>query len=228
MDTNDSLSNSMKATLEYGNFELLGDYGEIMIDAALNDGLLKEVPVIATIVGVGKCIKNVSDIRFAKKLIAFLIPIKDVAPEQRAKAIKKWEQDKNYRGKVGDTLLGMIERCDDTVKALWLSKLFYELVLKNSYSQLFMRAEKGLSSLSVMDVQAFLNMKKDHYHRINEGESEPYIGSGLYQSPKLAGTVINGSLQMDDKYCDATEVGHLIYCILNNIPIQKVEQQMLF
>lgn len=228
MDKSDSLSTSMEETLEYGKFEFLGDYGEIMIDATLNDGLLKEVPVIATIVGVGKCIKNVYDKLFAKKLIAFLIPIKDVAPEQRAKAIKKWQQDKNYRGKVGDTLLGMIERCDDTVKAMWLSKLFYELVLKNSYSQLFMRAEKVLSSLSVMDVQAFLNMTKEHYHRISEGESEPYIGSGLYQSPKLTGTVINGGLQMDDKYCDATEVGHVIYNVLNNISIQRVKQQKLF
>ena len=228
IENNDSLSTSMEETLEYGNYEFLGDLGEIMIDAALSDGLLKEVPILKTIVGVGKCIKNVSDIRFAKKLIAFLIPLKDVAPDQRAKAIKKWEQDKNYRGKVGDTLLGMIERCDDTVKAMWLSKLFYELVLKRSYSQLFMRAEKTLSSLSVMDVQAFLNMTKDHYHRISEEESEAYIGSGLYQSPKLAGTVINGGMQMDDKYCDTTEVGHLIYNVLNNIPIPKVEQHKLF
>lgn len=57
------------------------------------------------IAGVGKCIKNVYDIRFAKKLIAFLIPIKEVTPEQRAKAIRRWEQDSNYRGKVGDTIL---------------------------------------------------------------------------------------------------------------------------
>lgn len=224
MEDEKSLATSMQQTIEYGNLEFIGDLGELMIDATLNDGVLKEVPILGTIVGVGKCIKNVYDIRFAKKLVVFLIPIKDVDPKKRAEAIKKWEQDKNYRGKVGDTLLGMIERCDDAVKAGWLSQLFCELVLKRGWSRLFMRAEKTLSSLSVMDVQAFLNKTKDNFHRISEEESEPYIGSGLYQSPRLTGTVINGGLQMDDKYCDATEIGHLIYNILNNYPIPKVEQ----
>lgn len=228
MEENKSLSESMLETIEYSDLEFLGDLGEIMIDATLNEGVLREVPIFGTLVGICKCIKNAYDVYFAKKLVAFLIPIKDVSPEKRAKAIRKWEEDKNYRGNVGDTLIGMIQRCDDAVKAAWLSQLFYELVLKRGWSRLFMRAEKTLSSLSVMDVQAFLNMTKDHYSRISEEESEPYIGSGLYQSPKLAGTVINGGLQMDDKYCDATEVGHLIYKVLNKISIQKVEQYKLY
>ena len=228
MVENRSLSESMQETLEYGNLEFLGDLGEIMIDATLNEGVLKELPIFGTLVGICKCIKNAYDALLAKKLVTFLIPIKDVSPEKRAEAIRKWEDDKDYRGNVGETLLGMIQRCDDTVKVAWLSQLFYELVLKRSWSRLFMRAEKTLSSLSVMDVQAFLNMTKEHFHRISEEEAEPYIGSGLYQIPKLSGTVINGGLQMDDKYCDTTEVGFLIYNVLNNIPIPKVEQHELF
>ncbi len=100
----------MRETLDYSNLEFLNDIGELIIDAVLNDSTIKEIPILGSIVGVGKCIKNVSDIIFAKKLIAFLIPIKDISPEKRAKAIKKWEEDKNFRGKVGDTLLGMIQR----------------------------------------------------------------------------------------------------------------------
>lgn len=227
MEEDKSLAASMEQTIEYGNLDFLGELGEIMIDTALNDGVLKEIPILGTIVGVSKCIKNVYDIRFAKKLVAFLIPIRDVAPEQRAAAIKKWEQDKNYRGKVGDTLLGMIERCDDTVKAAWLSKLFYELVLKHNWPRLFMRAEKTLSSLSVMDVQAFLNMPKDHYHHIKEDECEPFIGSGLYLNPKLESSN-DERLDLDNKYCAPSEIGMLIYNVLNDISIPKVEQHKLF
>lgn len=227
MEEKKSLAASMEQTLEYGNLEFVDDLGEIMIDAALNDGVLKEVPILGTIVGVSKCIKNVYDIRFAKKLVAFLIPIKGVAPEDRAKAIKKWEKDKNYRGKVGDTLLGMIERCDDTVKAAWLSKLFFELVLKENAPRLFMRAEKTLSSLSVMDVQAFLNMPEDYYHHIKEDECEPFIGSGLYLNPQLESSV-DGKLDLDNKYCSPSEIGIWIYNVLNDKPMAKVEQNKLF
>ena len=218
MEEEKSLAASMEQTIEYGNLEFVGDLGEIMIDAVLNDGVLKNIPVLGTIVGVSKCIKNVYDIRFAKKLVAFLIPIKDVAPEDRGKAIKKWEQDENYRGKVGDTLLGMIERCDDTVKAVWLSKLFYALVLKENAPRLFMRAEKALSSLSVMDVQAFLNMPEDYYHHIKEEESEPFIGSGLYLNPQLE-SAIDGTLDLSNKYCGPSEIGIWIYNVLNDIPM---------
>lgn len=218
MEDNTSLSTSMQQTIEYGNLEFVGDIGEIIIDAAINDGILKEIPVLGTLVGVGRCMKNVYDIRFAKKLIAFLIPIKDVSSEERTTAIHKWEQDENYRGKVGDTLLGMIERCDDIVKADWLSKLFYELVLKRNYSRLFMRAEKALSSLSVMDMQAFLNMPSDQYSRIDEKDCEPFIGSGLYLNPRIA-EVKDGNLDLDNKYCEASEIGIWIYHVLNNMPM---------
>lgn len=218
MEEEKSLAASMQQTLEYSNLEFVGDFGEILMDAALEDGVLKDVPILRTIVGVGKCFKNVSDIRFAKKLVAFLIPIKDVAPEDRAKAIKKWEQDKNYRGKVGDTLLGMIERCDDTIKAIWLSKLFYALVLKENAPRLFMRAEKALSSLSVMDVQAFLNMPDNYYHHIKEEESEPFIGSGLYLNPQLESTV-DETLDLSNKYCEPSEIGIWIHNVLNDIPM---------
>lgn len=217
----------MQQTIEYGNLEFVGDIGEIMIDAVLNDGVLKDLPILGTMVGVGKCIKNVYDIRFAKKLIAFLIPIKDVPPGQRAETIQKWEQDKNYKGKVGDTLLGMIERCDDTAKAVWLSKLFYALVLKRNYSRLFMRAEKTLSSLSVMDVQAFLNMPSDYVQRIKESDCEPYLGSGLYLNPKVS-LPVNGKLDLSDMYCELTEIGVWIYNILNDIPMPEIKQQSLF
>ncbi len=209
----------MEQTIEYGNLEFVGDIGEVMLDAVLNDGILKEIPIMGAIVGVGKCIKNVYDVLFAKKLIAFLIPIKDTNPKDRAEAIKKWEEDDNYRGDVGETLLGMIQRCDDSIKAGWLSNLFYELVLRRHYSRLFMRAEKTVSSLSVMDMQAFLNLSKEDFHRIKEDDCEPYLGSGLYLNPQLA-QPINGELHLDNKYCEPSEVGFWIYHILNGIPLR--------
>ena len=217
MEDTRSLSASMQQTIEYGNFEFVGTIGELAIDAIVDDGLIKDIPLIGTIVGVGKCIKNAYDYFFAKKLIAFIFPIKDVPQEERLKAIKRWESDENYRGNVGETLIGMIARCDDSVKAIWLSKLFYELVLKRDCSRLFMRAEKILSSLSVMDLQAFLSLPKDKFNSIREGEVEPFIGSGLYLNPKSP-TVVDGRVFYVDDLCEVSEVGIWIYSVLNDIP----------
>lgn len=217
-----SLSESMKQTLEVSNLEFVGDFGEIAIDSIINEGFLRDVPLIGTLVGAGKCIKNIYDAHFAKNLIAFFIPLKDTTPEERAKAISKWENDENYRGKVGDTLIGMISRCDDAVKSVWLSKLFKELVLKHNYSRLFMRAEKILSSLSVMDVQAFLNRSRNVYSYIRARDVEPYVGSGLYNNPKFQ-EPIDGNLDLDDQNCEVTEVGYWIYNVLNDIPADEIK-----
>lgn len=90
-----------------------------------------------------------------------------------------------------------------------------------------MRAEKALSSLSVMDLQAFIKMPLGHYNRISEEECEPFIGSGLYLNPKYADPE-DGNLDLDDTYCKATEIGFWIYHILNGIPIPTDKQNALF
>lgn len=84
-----SLSESMQQTLEVSNLEFVGDFGEIAIDSIINEAFLRDVPLIGTLVGAGKCIKNLYDAHFAKKLIAFLIPLKDTTPEERPEAMDK-------------------------------------------------------------------------------------------------------------------------------------------
>lgn len=217
-EENTSLAISMQQTIEYGNLEYVADIGEVAIDATLQDGILKDIPILGSLVGVYKCIRNTYDVIFAKKLIAFLVPISDVPSETRSEAINRWERSEYYRGKVGETLIGMIQRCDDSVKAEWLSKLFYELVLRRDYSRIFMRAEKALSSLSVMDIQAFLNIPKEAYSHLIEKECEAFLGSGLYRYPKLS-TPIDGTIDFDNQYCEVTETGRCIYHILNNYPM---------
>lgn len=211
-----SLSESMELTMDKGNFSNLAEWGEFALDAVLNEGLLRDVPIFGTIVGAGKCIRNVSDIMFAKKLIAFFSGLSDTNAHDREEAIAKWESDSKYRIRVGETLLNMVHRCDDTQKARWLSQLFCELVLKRGWGDMFMRAEKVLSSLSVVDVYAFLAQPVDKYKELSIDETEWYTNSGLYM-------MIDNGEQFGVEFMKVkairmrvTEVGMLIYEILNN------------
>ena len=105
-----SLADSMELTMDKSNLSIVGDIGEVMIDAVLDDGIFKDIPVIGAIVGAGKCIKNVSDVLFTKKLIAFLFELRDTDIHEREKAISKWESDAKYRFRVGEILLNMIKK----------------------------------------------------------------------------------------------------------------------
>ena len=194
----------------------VGDIGEVIIDAAMDDGIFKDIPVIGAIVGAGKCIKNVSDVLFTKKLIAFLFELRDTNVHEREEAIEKWESDAKYRIRVGEILLNMINRCDDTQKAKWLSKLFYELVLKRNETELFMRAEKVLSSLSVTDIINFLALPQSSFTVLSLEEGEPYANSGLYRmEPGGLDMIEDGTMGMTKSKMHITIVGEWIYSTLN-------------
>ena len=210
-----SLSESMELTMDKGNLSVLGDLGEVAIDAVMDDGILRDVPILSTVVGLGKCFRNVSDVLFAKKLIVFLYGLKDADVQQREEAISKWESDAKYRIRVGEILLNMINRCDDTQKAQWLSKLFYEMVLKRGWGDMFMRAEKVLSSLSVMDMCAFLAQPKDKYRTLSIDETEWYANSGLYMMIDNGDQVGMEFIKVKAIKMRVTEVGMYIYEILN-------------
>lgn len=210
------LAQSMEQTMEIGNLSMITDVGEAIIDTALDDGILKDIPILGSIVGVGKCIKNISDVLFINKLIAFLTGLKDADVKERKAAILKWEDDAKYRFRVGEALLNMINRCDDIQKAKWLSKLFYELVLKQQNSELFMRAEKVLSVMSVMDVLSFLNLPQSSYGNLSLEKGEPYANSGLYRINAPNGYVAVEVLRVKNTTMRITEVGKCIYTILNS------------
>lgn len=212
-----SLSQSMEQTMEMGNLSVVGEIGEVMLDAVLDEGILRDIPVLGTIVGTSKCVKNVSDILFAKKLIAFLWGIKDADVKERENAIVKWENDARYRARVGETLLNMINRCDDTQKALWLSKLFYNLVLKHGYTDVFLRTEKTLSMLSVADVYSFLALPADKYQTLTLEEAEWYSHTGLYRMEDHGELFGMEFLQVPQTKMTITEVGICIYTILNDM-----------
>ncbi len=211
-----SLADSMELTMDKSNLSVVSDLGEVAIDAVIDDGVLRDVPIISTIVGVSKCIKNVGDVLFTKKIAAFLFELHDTDACEREIAIKKWESDAKYRVRIGETLLNMINRCDDTQKAKWLSKLFYHLVLKRGWGDMFMRAEKVLSSLSVMDMYVFLEQPVDKYKELSIDETEWFTNSGLYM-------MIDNGEQFGMEYMTVkairmrvTEVGRCIYEILND------------
>lgn len=210
------LAQSMEQTMEIGNLSMITDVGEAIMDSALDDGILKDIPILGSIVGAGKCIKNISDVLFTNKLIAFLTGLKDAGAEERKAAILKWEDDAKYRMRVGEALLNMINRCDDTQKAQWLSKLFYELVLKQQKSELFMRSEKVLSAMSVMDVMSFLDLPQSTYENLSLEKGEPYANSGLYRINAPNGYVAVEVLRIKNTTMRITEVGKYIYMILNS------------
>ena len=80
---------------------------------------------------------------------------------------------------------------------------------------MFMRAEKVLSSLSVMDVYAFLAQPKDKYKELSINETEWFANSGLYMMIDNGEQVAIEYVTIEAIRMRVTEVGMMIYEILN-------------
>jgi hypothetical protein len=69
---NDNIQNSFNTTLVDSNLENLGiDISELALDSVLKDGLLKDIPIVGTIVNFVKLGVNIHDRLFLKKYCHF-------------------------------------------------------------------------------------------------------------------------------------------------------------
>lgn len=202
---------SMEETLAEGDLSFLSNIDVLSVGTLIEDVVLDEIPVLRFIVGLSKCVGNVSDYLFTKKLISFLFNLNEVSSEDRKKAVEAWNQSTRYRVRLGEVLLNMLNRCDDSFKAKALSKLFYALVLIENNPSMFMRAEKVLSSMSIMDLMSFLSINREKYEKLRTPDIEPYIGTGLYVEESAS---FNSGILTLGTIFSITEVGRIIYNIL--------------
>ena len=103
---------------------------EIAIDAILNDGLLKDVPLIGTTIGLYKLGKTLTAKRQIQTLWKFLYRLGEINQTDRIKFLGKVEQDEKSRNELFERTLFILEQLDDERKAEIVSQLFKNLVLE--------------------------------------------------------------------------------------------------
>lgn len=97
------------------------EYLEMGIDSLLDEGVLKEIPVINTVYSSIKFCTSLWDARRTKNLIAFCYHMKDIPSFERIKYVNKAiYEDKHF----GERLLLTIEKIDDFDKIEMLKCIF--------------------------------------------------------------------------------------------------------
>ncbi len=173
--TTDNLPQNFSETLKNSDLTSLTKEGlELTLDAFLDSGVMKDIPIVGTIAAAISTTKNISNLLFLKKIMAFLKGISDVPQEKRDAMISKIDNSEKYRQKVGEFLLFQLNHCDDDLKAFYLSIAFKAVINEELSYDDFIRISNIINRISVIDFDDFISRNGKYYI-----EDSLFIGCGL-------------------------------------------------
>lgn len=173
-----NLSDDFNKTLIDSNLSDIGvEQIENTLDSFLDEGIIKDIPIIRTIAGLLKTTSNISNFLLLKKILSFLNGIKEINPQKRKDIIEKIDNSQKYRIKVGEKLLYIIDQCDDYEKAEYIAHLFVAFLSEQINYEEFQKGAVAINTLNLMDFKRFLSYDKGSH--ISLEECTEFIGVGL-------------------------------------------------
>jgi len=119
--------------------ELAADCAELGLDSILDDGIVKDIPILRTAVSIAKIGFNIRDRIYIKKIASFLSQIGNTTQEQREAFIEKYCGDTK---RFEEAVLLILEQTDSMEKSCLIGKIFKACILgKITYENAFRLSE---------------------------------------------------------------------------------------
>jgi hypothetical protein len=152
------LSNSLEQTLKGSDLQNVTiSLAEVFADSLMKDGIAKDIPIIGSVIGLGKTAIGIKESLFLKKVIYFISELKNISSAQRYEMIDKIDNSGKFRTKVGEKLLYIIDKCDDHEKSQIIARLFSAFLLGTMSYEEFLRASHIVSQLIIDDLKWFID-----------------------------------------------------------------------
>lgn len=134
---------------------------EVALDAILQDGILRDFPVINMITGTAKMILSFKDKILVRKLASFLFELQDITDKEREEFIHNMDKNQNEQRKVGENLIMLIERLDDLDKPALIAKIFKAYLRHDINYHQFLRFASVIDQIIMLDLKNFLDALLD-------------------------------------------------------------------
>lgn len=161
----DNLSKSLSKTLVESDLSnVTSDVLESVLDEGLlGEGIIKDIPIINSLIGIGKTINSVQNYLFTKKIVTFLIGLSSINKEKRNEVISKINSDPKYNQSVGSKLLFILDNAQDHISSNLISKLFVAFIKDELTYKEFCKASLIINKVDYYDLEIFLNLTNDAY-----------------------------------------------------------------
>ena len=216
-----SLTAAFEKSIESNASELIGDLAEVGLDTVLEDGVLKEIPIIKTVISLYKIGRTIRDRVYVKQLGAFINEIRQhtINEEKRQQYINKFVENEKFRSRELEHLLVIISRYLGYEKPKMLAKIYLAYLDEqidwnrcSQYSEIIDRFLIGdFETLDKSDEDGFVPTK-DSLIRISSLGLLEYIG----ESHRLSIKENDGALydSITEARYELTDFGRTLKAIL--------------
>lgn len=227
-----NIDKALQSTVRNSNLENVTiNITEVITDSFLDSGILKDLPVISTFVGLGKTAISIKDKLFLKKVICFLEGLKDIPIQKRQKMIDLIDLNEEKQIKVGEKLIYILDKCDDHIDSKYIAQFFCGYLEEKITYEDFLEGARIIQNVYIKDLEYFLRtelVKIEEEASIEEAPDEitfPLINCGIcgfgynpvrVEDPEEYGTeryVVRGG----EAVIWVTTIGHKLK---NNLTIQ--------
>lgn len=194
--------------------DLLSDYMELGIDSVLADGVLKDIPLLKTMIVGGKIILNIRERNTMKNLIIFLNELNsgDIDKEKLKKRKKELNQDSKKAEKELGRVLIILDQTIDNSKASILGKLYKAYINQDIDWNLFVELSEITNRLYVNDLEVlkliYDNQLSDTSNKKDMYRIERLNALGIIElAPKSVYFAANNLRQ--DNYVSLNDLGYI-------------------
>ena len=197
----DKLLLDFKNSIFDGNLEIIGEYAEVGIDSFIEDGILKEIPIVNTIVSGLKVAKNIFDINLLKQTIAFLNEfnngkIDNTKLENYKKNINR--NKKKINNEISRIII-ILNSNIDKEKSIILAKLYVARINEIITWEEFVEFTEITNRLFLADLKLLKVMWKRKYRSYIENLDDRFRVERIY-SLGIVGNIFPSSSEMHHLY----------------------------
>jgi len=175
----ESLLQTIANTTEYK--ELLTDFSELAIDAILEDGVIRDIPVLGSLVGLVRGGISIRDRIYAKKILRFLLEFKDIPREEIQAQIDKLTTNPKERQRLGEHLLLLLDRLNDMEKSALLAKAFLAFLEERINREEFQGLAHAIDTILLDNIDKFKEfMQTEFYVAVREADPN-FLQTGLME-----------------------------------------------
>jgi hypothetical protein len=125
---------------------------DILLDSALEEGLVQDIPIVGWLVKTYDVMHTVRDRIFLRKILRFLRGTQATTAEERHAFAERMEADPAYQRQVGESLFLLLDRHETVDKSELLGRVFAALIRQEISEEVFQRYAFIIDRLFLQDL----------------------------------------------------------------------------